>query len=98
MRRPWRRCSPPSCVLPAALGHRATEPVPIQGLAELQRALQRLPREVQGVVAADALRAGAAVIEAGAKRRAAKKTGKLAAGIATIVTLGSGGLIAQIAT
>src|SRR5437773_589854 len=71
-------------------------PTTIDGLAELQRALERIPREVQALVAADALRAGAAVIQAGAQRRAPRKTGKLAGGMTTTITPIAGGLLAEL--
>lgn len=70
--------------------------VKIKGFAELQKALDELPGKLERNIMRGALRAGAKVFEAGAKRRVPVRSGKTKKAIRVSVKVVKGRIVATI--
>ena len=77
------------------MADQVTSEFSIQGLAELQKALEDLPKVLQEQVLADGLAAGGEVIREGAVARIHSKTGQTAAAIHVQVQAKAAGFLSR---
>ena len=73
-----------------------TDGVEIKGLSELQKLLDTLPAKIEANIMRGAMRAGAKVLQAAAKAKAPRKSGKLADGLKITTRSRSGVVTASV--